>query len=139
MIYIKTWRSYFRGPFILLSIVFTSSLLFSDLLFGNWLQIDEKVQREIINHRSLRHPNIIQFREVTSAHFIWYFSFSNFPVISSAKVSDVISMLRLWLSMTLVSCQLLETFWFHMFSPNRWICSWTNEVKSSLFNSCSCY
>ncbi|KAH7659224.1 Non-specific serine/threonine protein kinase protein [Dioscorea alata] len=27
-------------------------------------KIDEKVQREIINHRSLRHPNIIQFREV---------------------------------------------------------------------------
>ncbi|KAK4262521.1 hypothetical protein QN277_028072 [Acacia crassicarpa] len=27
-------------------------------------QIDEKVQREIINHRSLRHPNIIKFREV---------------------------------------------------------------------------
>ncbi|CAA6669777.1 unnamed protein product [Spirodela intermedia] len=27
-------------------------------------KIDEKVQREIINHRSLRHPNIIQFKEV---------------------------------------------------------------------------
>ncbi|XP_028762725.1 serine/threonine-protein kinase SAPK3-like [Neltuma alba] len=27
-------------------------------------KIDEKVQREIINHRSLRHPNIIKFREV---------------------------------------------------------------------------
>ncbi|XP_078437782.1 serine/threonine-protein kinase SAPK3-like [Wolffia australiana] len=27
-------------------------------------KIDEKVLREIINHRSLRHPNIIQFREV---------------------------------------------------------------------------
>lgn len=29
-----------------------------------WFQIDENVQREIINHRSLRHPNIIRFKEV---------------------------------------------------------------------------
>ncbi|KAJ0672557.1 putative protein kinase CAMK-OST1L family [Helianthus annuus] len=28
-------------------------------------KIDENVQREIINHRSLRHPNIIRFKEVT--------------------------------------------------------------------------
>ncbi|CAN1343643.1 Serine/threonine-protein kinase SRK2I [Linum perenne] len=28
------------------------------------LQIDENVQREIINHRSLRHPNIVRFKEV---------------------------------------------------------------------------
>ncbi|XP_042483691.1 serine/threonine-protein kinase SAPK3-like [Macadamia integrifolia] len=27
-------------------------------------KIDENVQREIINHRSLRHPNIVQFKEV---------------------------------------------------------------------------
>jgi serine/threonine-protein kinase SRK2 len=27
-------------------------------------QIDENVGREIINHRSLRHPNIIRFKEV---------------------------------------------------------------------------
>ncbi|KAL9246888.1 hypothetical protein vseg_020369 [Gypsophila vaccaria] len=27
-------------------------------------KIDEKVQREIINHRSLRHPNIVRFKEV---------------------------------------------------------------------------
>ena len=34
---------------------------------GNLLyfkQIDENVAREILNHRSLRHPNIIQFKEV---------------------------------------------------------------------------
>ncbi|XP_020573822.1 serine/threonine-protein kinase SAPK3-like isoform X2 [Phalaenopsis equestris] len=31
-------------------------------------KIDENVQREIINHRSLRHPNIIRFREVTPTH-----------------------------------------------------------------------
>lgn len=30
------------------------------------LQIDENVAREIINHRSLRHPNIIRFKEVLS-------------------------------------------------------------------------
>jgi hypothetical protein len=29
-----------------------------------WWQIDENVAREIINHRSLRHPNIIRFKEV---------------------------------------------------------------------------
>ncbi|GER35683.1 protein kinase superfamily protein [Striga asiatica] len=28
------------------------------------IQIDENVQREIVNHRSLRHPNIIRFKEV---------------------------------------------------------------------------
>ncbi len=28
------------------------------------VQIDENVQREIVNHRSLRHPNIIRFKEV---------------------------------------------------------------------------
>jgi hypothetical protein len=28
------------------------------------VQIDENVYREIVNHRSLRHPNIIQFIEV---------------------------------------------------------------------------
>lgn len=27
-------------------------------------QIDEHVQREIMNHRSLKHPNIIRFKEV---------------------------------------------------------------------------
>uniref|UniRef100_M1C5H8 non-specific serine/threonine protein kinase n=1 Tax=Solanum tuberosum TaxID=4113 RepID=M1C5H8_SOLTU len=33
-------------------------------------KIDENVAREIINHRSLRHPNIIRFKEVllTSTH-----------------------------------------------------------------------
>lgn len=43
--------------------------------FLNWLigvfQIDENVAREIINHRSLRHPNIIRFKEVCTL-FIWY-------------------------------------------------------------------
>lgn len=35
------------------------------LIFGfSELQIDENVQREIINHRSLRHPNIVRFKEV---------------------------------------------------------------------------
>ncbi|TMX02439.1 hypothetical protein EJD97_021567 [Solanum chilense] len=29
-------------------------------------KIDEHVQREIMNHRSLRHPNIIRFKEVTN-------------------------------------------------------------------------
>lgn len=41
-----------------------------------WYQIDENVQREIINHRSLRHPNIIRFKEVRS-----YFSSANYPFV----------------------------------------------------------
>ncbi|MFS7947697.1 putative protein kinase CAMK-OST1L family [Helianthus anomalus] len=36
---------------------------------GSLAQIDENVQREIINHRSLRHPNIVRFREVCSFSF----------------------------------------------------------------------
>ena len=38
------------------------------------LQIDEHVQREIINHRSLKHPNIIRFKEVR-AFFSFFFFF----------------------------------------------------------------
>ncbi|KAE8677400.1 Serine/threonine-protein kinase SAPK1 [Hibiscus syriacus] len=33
-------------------------------------KIDENVQREIINHRSLRHPNIIRFKELYTTHFL---------------------------------------------------------------------
>ena len=32
-------------------------------IFG--AQIDENVQREIMNHRSLKHPNIVRFKEVS--------------------------------------------------------------------------
>jgi hypothetical protein len=31
-------------------------------------QIDEHVQREIMNHRSLKHPNVVRFKEVSN-HF----------------------------------------------------------------------
>ncbi|XP_011649203.1 serine/threonine-protein kinase SRK2E isoform X2 [Cucumis sativus] len=34
------------------------------LLLSTLKEIDENVQREIINHRSLRHPNIVKFKEV---------------------------------------------------------------------------
>ena len=34
------------------------------MIFFFFFQIDENVQREIINHRSLRHPNIVRFKEV---------------------------------------------------------------------------
>jgi hypothetical protein len=37
----------------------------TDCCFLCGLQIDENVAREIINHRSLRHPNIIRFKEVS--------------------------------------------------------------------------
>lgn len=39
-------------------------LIYIYIYFILWLQIDENVAREIINHRSLRHPNIIRFKEV---------------------------------------------------------------------------
>lgn len=32
------------------------------------LQIDKNVERELINHRSLLHPNIIRFKEVRLEH-----------------------------------------------------------------------
>jgi hypothetical protein len=38
------------------------------------LQIDENVKREIINHRSLRHPNIVRFKEVSMFLYFCYFS-----------------------------------------------------------------
>lgn len=40
------------------------------------IQIDENVAREIINHRSLRHPNIIRFKEVRTS-FITAILFSS--------------------------------------------------------------
>ena len=39
------------------------------------LQIDESVQKEIINHRYLRHPNIVQFKEVFRFLFVALFLF----------------------------------------------------------------
>lgn len=39
-------------------------LIYIYIYFILRLQIDENVAREIINHRSLRHPNIIRFKEV---------------------------------------------------------------------------
>lgn len=44
------------------------------LLMGFYwvLQIDEHVQREIINHRSLKHPNIIRFKEVRNWRRFWF-------------------------------------------------------------------
>ncbi|KAH0759868.1 hypothetical protein KY290_023361 [Solanum tuberosum] len=35
-----------------------------------WSQIDENVQREIINHRSTRHPNIVRFKEGQGSYII---------------------------------------------------------------------
>ena len=32
------------------------------------MQIDKNVERELINHRSLLHPNIIRFKEVSLHH-----------------------------------------------------------------------
>uniref|UniRef100_A0A453JUN1 non-specific serine/threonine protein kinase n=1 Tax=Aegilops tauschii subsp. strangulata TaxID=200361 RepID=A0A453JUN1_AEGTS len=45
-------------------------------------KIDENVQREIINHRSLRHPNIIRFKEVSIRSVIQ----SPSPAASSSMV-----------------------------------------------------
>lgn len=37
----------------------------SSFFFLGFWQIDEHVQREIMNHRALKHPNIIRFKEVS--------------------------------------------------------------------------
>ena len=52
-------------PFLSKIFLFTSAGLF---IFLNFFlsQIDENVQREIINHRTLRHPNIVRFKELCS-------------------------------------------------------------------------
>lgn len=39
------------------------------MVIDHEFQIDENVQREIINHRSLRHPNIVRFKEVNQTSF----------------------------------------------------------------------
>lgn len=47
------------------------------ILFLGFCQIDEHVQREIMNHRSLKHPNIVRFKEVSNQlcqHFITDYS-----------------------------------------------------------------
>lgn len=51
--------------FLLLCFLYMNfgSLLINEFLLAV-LQIDEHVQREIINHRSLKHPNIVRFKEV---------------------------------------------------------------------------
>ncbi|KAK7311119.1 hypothetical protein RJT34_09039 [Clitoria ternatea] len=41
-----------------------SGKLYAVKVIEKGLKIDEHVQREIINHRSLKHPNIIRFKEV---------------------------------------------------------------------------
>ena len=55
--------------------------LISPFFFLLLLQIDEHVQREIMNHRSLKHPNIVRFKEVYSWFFFqfwWPFLFFGF-------------------------------------------------------------
>nr|GMC65936.1 serine/threonine-protein kinase SAPK2 [Ipomoea batatas] len=47
-------------------------------------KIDEHVQREIMNHRSLKHPNIIRFKEVIMQVL---FSCSNSP-LNYALIED---------------------------------------------------
>lgn len=47
------------------------------------LQIDEHVQREIMNHRSLKHPNIIRFKEVV--YLVWNFKYIMLSIESQSK------------------------------------------------------
>lgn len=56
-----------------------------------YIQIDENVAREIINHRSLRHPNIIRFKEVIivlNAHKYLLFSFLEENYIDGSEDDD---------------------------------------------------
>ncbi|XP_028115443.1 serine/threonine-protein kinase SAPK4-like [Camellia sinensis] len=47
-----------------LSIVDNGRELFVVKLIERGEKIDEHVQREIMNHRSLKHPNIVRFKEL---------------------------------------------------------------------------
>ncbi|KAK6924093.1 Protein kinase domain, partial [Dillenia turbinata] len=47
-------------------------------------KIDENVQREIINHRSLRHPNIVKFKEVGS-----FLPFSDVVILTPTHLAIV--------------------------------------------------
>jgi len=61
-------------------LLFSCTLDFGSLMGFYWvLQIDEHVQREIINHRSLKHPNIIRFKEVQSSRL--FLSMNMHPVL----------------------------------------------------------
>jgi len=54
-------------------IFYTCPLDCGQLMGFYWvLQIDEHVQREIINHRSLKHPNIIRFKEVPNSRLFGF-------------------------------------------------------------------
>lgn len=74
---ILSWEIHFKNCVVHLPrrIVFEICFVFN-------AQIDENVQREIINHRSLRHPNIVRFKEVSA-----YFYLSKFN--SNGKVKRV--------------------------------------------------
>ena len=53
----------------LLLVSYSDEVAYCFFFFCVWCccvsQIDENVKREIINHRSLRHPNIVRFKEVS--------------------------------------------------------------------------
>jgi serine/threonine protein kinase len=74
---------------------FFSFAEFAGLITGRFRcsQIDENVAREIINHRSLRHPNIIRFKEVSGKElfyrapverkvFVSFHRFGDWPCLS---------------------------------------------------------
>ena len=45
------------------------------------MKIDEHVQREIMNHRSLNHPNIIRFKEVYTITMCYFLLLINLILI----------------------------------------------------------
>ncbi|KAJ0602879.1 putative protein kinase CAMK-OST1L family [Helianthus annuus] len=63
-------------------------------------KIDENVQREIINHRLLRHPNIIRFKEVSLSFYTLITVFV--PVVCQKSLFQSIS-LKIAISVPLVS------------------------------------
>lgn len=76
-----------RGFKVLFSNIISlpTNLLFCfHIFFFYWvLQIDEHVQREIINHRSLKHPNIIRFKEVPNSRL---FGFNEYNIKAFSAV-----------------------------------------------------
>ena len=78
-------KSYYDSSMIFQINLYLLPLSFFFMLMKQWTylfpiiccvsQIDENVKREIINHRSLRHPNIIRFKEVGIFLYLYIFMF----------------------------------------------------------------
>lgn len=85
--------------------------MFFFLLVSGYQQIDEHVHREIMNHRSLKHPHIVRFKEVPLAVL------PLFLAIFSAHTYWVFSPARIFCSVLRVGARKMWVHW--VLSPSR--------------------